>query len=75
MATTLKNPGSTLRAGGELKRNNASLVGGIVIGIGIFVLWTLIAVELGHRAASAPVVLGGVVLGALVGGWVRLADL
>jgi len=53
-----------------LKRSIASLVGGIAVGIFIFVLSLLIA----GSTARAAVTLG-LVLAVLVGGWVRLADL
>ena len=75
MATTIENPLSSLRAGGQIKRTRASLVGGIIVAAGVFVLWVLIAEKLGYAATRAPVLTGGAVLGALVGAWVRLADL
>jgi hypothetical protein len=75
MAITIRDTPSSSRADGRIKRSNASLVGGIVIGVGIFVLWMLIAVELGYAAGSAPTVIGGLLLGAGTGAWVRLADL
>ena len=53
-----------------LKRSTASLIGGIAVGIFIFILWMLIADNTGP-AALVP----GLVVAGLVGGWVRLADL
>ncbi len=53
-----------------LKRSIASLIGGIAVGVFIFVLWLLIA-----GSASPAAVTLGLVLAVLVGGWVRLADL
>jgi hypothetical protein len=75
MAITIKDVRSSLAAGGRIKRSNASLVGGIVVGVGSFVLWMLIAAELGGSAPGGPVVIGGLLLAAAIGGWVRLADL
>lgn len=58
---------------GEIKRNVASLVGGVAIAVVAFVLWMLVTGELGYGGA------GAMALGALVavaaGGYVRLADL
>ena len=53
-----------------LKRSVASLIGGIAVGIFIFVLSMLIA-----GTPSPVAVTLGLVLAVLVGGWVRLADL
>jgi hypothetical protein len=75
MAITIRDAQSSVRADGRIKRSNASLVGAIVIGVGIFVLWMLIAVELGYAAGSAPTVIGGLLLAGGTGAWVRLADL
>jgi ABC-type enterobactin transport system permease subunit len=54
----------------RLKRSIASLVGGIATAICVLVLWLLIA-----GTASVPLVLAGILVAALVGTWVRLADL
>jgi hypothetical protein len=55
---------------GEIKRNVASLVGGIVIAIFVFVLWLLVL------GAHGPLeVASGLVVASLLGIWVRLADL
>jgi cation transporter-like permease len=58
---------------GEIKRNVASLVGGIAIFVVVFVLWMLVTRELGY-SGTMTVLLGLVVAGA-TGGYVRLADL
>lgn len=58
---------------GEIKRNIASLFGGIVVGFLVFVLWMLVAGELGYSGTAATVL--GVLAGVAVGGYVRLADL
>jgi multisubunit Na+/H+ antiporter MnhE subunit len=52
------------------KRNIASLVGGIAIAIGVFILWLLCA------GGTGPVeVITGLLAAAAVGVYVRLADL
>ncbi len=51
----------------------ASLVGGIVVGIASFVLWTAIARDLG--AATAPWLAAGAIVSAAIGVWIRKADL
>ena len=56
-----------------VKRNIASLVGGVVIAVGCFVLSLLVASEL--TAVTWPVVLGAAVLALAVGVWIRVADL
>jgi len=53
-----------------LKRSVASLVGGIAVGVFLFVLALLIAGE-----ASPAAVTVGLLVAVLVGTWVRLADL
>jgi len=56
-----------------IKRNIASLVGGVVIAVGSFGLCLLVASEL--TAVTWPVVLGSLVLALAVGVWIRVADL
>ena len=58
-----------------VKRNIASLVGGIAIAVGVFILWLLVAGELGYAPGGLPVILSGLVAAGAVGGWIRLADL
>lgn len=57
------------------KRNIASLVGGIVISVGCFVLWILVASELTQWPPSFLLILSGLVMALAVGFWIRLADL
>lgn len=58
-----------------VKRNIASLVGGIAIAVGVFILWLLVAGELGYAPGAVPVILSGLLAAGIVGGWIRLADL
>jgi hypothetical protein len=62
---------TTLRhaAGGE-RRSAASLLGGVTVAAGVFVLWLLLAGSL--QSGSIAI---GLVLAAAAGAWVRLADL
>jgi len=59
--------------GGQIKRGRASLIGGIAVAIGVFVLWLAIARDLGET--STPVLGLGALVGALVGLWIWQADL
>jgi len=54
----------------RLKRSQASLVGGIACGVGVMILYLLLAgdVTAGHLAIGAAI-------GLALGTWVRLADL
>jgi hypothetical protein len=54
----------------EIKRSVASLVGGIVIAIFVFVLWLLVLG--GHGPIE---VVSGLIVASMLGIWVRLADL
>jgi hypothetical protein len=54
----------------RLKRSQASLVGGIVCGIGVAILTMLLLGD-----ASPANVAIGVLVGAVLAAWVRLADL
>ncbi len=65
----------TIRETEPRKRNIASLVGGIVIAIGCFVLWLLVASELTQFPPSVPLVASGLVVALAIGFWIRLADL
>ena len=58
---------------GEIKRNVASLVGGIVIAGFVGVLAFLCLRQLGY-AGPMPIVIAAII-GTFVGGYVRLADL
>jgi lipopolysaccharide export LptBFGC system permease protein LptF len=57
------------------KRSIASLVGGVVIAVGCFVLWLLVASQLTQRPPSLPLVASGLIVALAVGFWIRLADL
>ena len=59
--------------GGEIKRNIASLVGGIAVGIGVAVLAYLFLGTFGFSGLGAGIV--AALVGAVAGGYVRLADL
>jgi ABC-type transporter Mla subunit MlaD len=65
----------TIRGAEPRKRNIASLVGGVVIAVGCFVLWVLVASELTRFPPSLPLVALGLVMALAVGFWIRLADL
>jgi lipopolysaccharide export LptBFGC system permease protein LptF len=65
----------TIRDTAPRKRNIASLVGGIVIALGCFVLFVLVASHLTQWPPSPPLVVCGVVVSLMVGFWIRLADL
>lgn len=58
-----------------VKRNIASLVGGIAIALGCLVLWLLVASEIAGGFPGWAAIAGGVVVAGAIGGWVRLADL
>ena len=58
-----------------VKRNIASLVGGVVIAAGCFVLWVLVASQLTQWPPSLPVVAAGALAALAVGAWIRVADL
>lgn len=53
-----------------LKRSTPSLIGGIAVGIFVFILWLLLA-----GTDNPAVVVVGLAVASLVGAWVRLADL
>jgi hypothetical protein len=65
----------TIRGAEPRKRNIASLVGGIVIAVGCFVLWVLVAGQLTRFPPSLSLVACGLVVALAVGFWIRLADL
>ncbi len=65
----------TIRSAEPRKRNIASLVGGVVIAVGCFVLWLLVAGELTGWPVSLPLVVAGLAVALAVGCWIRLADL
>ena len=55
------------------KSGKASLIGGMVVGVASFALWTACAHELG--ADTAPWLAVGAVISAGIGTWIRIADL
>ncbi|TCZ64435.1 hypothetical protein [Roseicella aquatilis] len=59
--------------GGGIKTSRASLIGGIAVGIGVFVLWTLLARDLGGDGLLTDTI--GLVLSGLIGLWIWRADL
>jgi len=58
---------------GEIKKSRASLVGGIAVGIGVMVLWTALARDLG--SAGVWPLLGGGFSAIVVALWIWKADL
>jgi hypothetical protein len=58
---------------GEIKRNVASLVGGVVIAIGVGVLGYLVLGTFGASGIGAGI--AAAAIGIAAGGYVRLADL
>ncbi|MGD0102785.1 MAG: hypothetical protein ABSC06_01955 [Rhodopila sp.] len=65
----------TIRQSEPRKRNIASLVGGVVIAVGCFVLWLLVASQLTQWPPSLPLIASGLVVALAIGIWIRLADL
>jgi protein-S-isoprenylcysteine O-methyltransferase Ste14 len=57
----------------RIKTSRASLIGGIVVGLASFGLWTACAHELG--ADTLPWLAVGAVVSVGIGTWIRLADL
>jgi hypothetical protein len=57
----------------RIKSGKASLIGGIVVGLACFALWSAIAHEVG--ADSVLWLAVGAVVAAGVGAWIRIADL
>jgi hypothetical protein len=65
----------TIRDREPHKRNIASLVGGIIIAVGCFVLWVLVTSQFTQWPPSVPLVASGLAVAAAIGCWIRLADL
>jgi hypothetical protein len=65
----------TIRSAEPRRRNIASLVGGVVIAVGCFVLWLLVASELTQWPPSLALVASGLIVAVAIGVWIRLADL
>ena len=65
-----------LRAGPPRReRNIASLVGGVVIALGCFVLWVLVAGQLTHFPPAPALLAAGAAVATAIGIWIRVADL
>jgi lipopolysaccharide export LptBFGC system permease protein LptF len=65
----------TIRDAEPRKRNIASLVGGVVIAVGCFILWVLVASQLTQFPPSLALTASGLVVALAIGVWIRLADL
>jgi hypothetical protein len=59
--------------GGGIKTSRASLIGGIAVAIGVFVLWQALARDLGVGDFAS--LASGAAVGALAGLWIWRADL
>jgi hypothetical protein len=57
----------------SVKTGKASLIGGIAVGVAVFVLWSAIAHELGGD--NVPVLVAGLLVAAGIATWIRVADL
>lgn len=57
----------------RIKQGKASLIGGIAVGVAVFVLWTAITHELAFD--NLPVLIIGALIAAGIASWIRLADL
>jgi hypothetical protein len=62
-----------MNARARIKPGKASLIGGIAVGVAVFVLWAAIAHEL--AADGAVTLAAGLLVAAGVAAWIRLADL
>jgi len=70
MAITIRD---TRPGAAPIKRNIASLVGGVVIAAGCFVLSLLVVSEL--TTVTWPIILGAAAFAVAIGVWIRVADL
>jgi hypothetical protein len=59
--------------GGAIKKSRASLVGGIAVAIGVFVLWFVLARDLGVAGFASLAI--GAAVSLLIGLWIWRADL
>jgi hypothetical protein len=57
------------------RRDIASLIGGIVIAIGCFILWLLVASQLANTMPTRPIIVCGALVSVAIGIWIRVADL
>jgi hypothetical protein len=58
---------------GNIKPGRASLIGGIAVGIAVFVLWVALARDLG--VVRAWPVVAGLLVASGIAAWIRIADL
>ncbi len=58
----------------KIKRSQASLTGGFIVGLAVVALGMLIAKELGWQQGFIPWTIS-LVIGTMMGVWVRVADL
>jgi uncharacterized membrane protein YkvI len=58
---------------GKIKPGRASLIGGIAVGVAVFVLWVALARDLG--AVSAWPLVAGLAVASGIAAWIRIADL
>ena len=58
-----------------IRRDIASLIGGIVIAIGCFILWLLVASQLANTMPTRPIIVCGALVSVAIGIWIRVADL
>ena len=59
--------------GGAIKKSRASLVGGIAVAIGVFILWFALERDLDLQGFAATAI--GLLVSALIGLWIWRADL
>lgn len=59
--------------GGNIKTSRASLIGGIAVAVGVFVLWLALAADLGAGGVLSSLL--GALVGGLIGLWIWKADL
>ena len=58
-----------------ISRGIASLIGGMVIGVGCFILWLLVAGQLMNAPPTMPVIACGVLVCLGISIWIRVGDL
>jgi hypothetical protein len=58
---------------GSVAGGRASLIGGIVVGIAVFLLWLALMHELGTEGLVSAAI--GLIISAGIGIWIRRADL
>jgi hypothetical protein len=58
-----------------IRRDIASLIGGILIAIGCFILWFLVASQLANAMPTRPIIVFGALVSVAIGIWIRVADL